>query len=181
MKQRLFVAIDLPRSVKRALGLIQQKLAETIEGVKWESEEKLHITLKFLGNTSTHPQVITDIITKKLTQAQSFIAQFGEVGILLNKTNLIFMEIQKNEELLRVYHMINNVLEESGFVRERHVFYPHITLGRIKNNQLSELPHIKHNITPISVKEVVLFNSMVTAEGSVYTKLLTMLFGKANA
>lgn len=44
---RLFAAIPLPGPVRDRLA----DLAQPIEGVRWQRQHQLHITLKFLGET----------------------------------------------------------------------------------------------------------------------------------
>ena len=46
--KRLFVAIELPRSVTRSLA----KLDPEIRGARWLEPKQMHLTLSFLGNVS---------------------------------------------------------------------------------------------------------------------------------
>ncbi|NIT14132.1 MAG: RNA 2',3'-cyclic phosphodiesterase, partial [Candidatus Dadabacteria bacterium] len=47
---RIFIAALLPHEILTHIGSYQDSLKDRIQGVKWESRNKLHITLKFLGD-----------------------------------------------------------------------------------------------------------------------------------
>ena len=51
---RTFIAVDLPTNVLDALGQISSQLQEKLPGtaVRWVNFEKMHLTLKFLGDIS---------------------------------------------------------------------------------------------------------------------------------
>ncbi len=51
---RTFVAIDLDDIVERRIAALQRKLQQHCpgSGIRWTDPGKMHITLKFLGETS---------------------------------------------------------------------------------------------------------------------------------
>lgn len=57
-RRRIFIAINLPGEIKKALGKYEEKFSEL--PAKWTPPENLHITLEFLGVLSDHdlPQAI---------------------------------------------------------------------------------------------------------------------------
>lgn len=52
--QRIFVGIDLPPEAKRQGASYISRLRQDFPNIRvgWEAEEKLHLTLKFLGHVS---------------------------------------------------------------------------------------------------------------------------------
>ncbi|RLE06849.1 RNA 2',3'-cyclic phosphodiesterase, partial [Candidatus Aerophobetes bacterium] len=46
---RVFIAIELPESVKEEIARIQEKLKKTRDKIKWVDPALIHLTLKFLG------------------------------------------------------------------------------------------------------------------------------------
>jgi len=48
---RLFVALDIPDAVRRALRELMARLKSECAGARWVRPEGMHITLKFLGET----------------------------------------------------------------------------------------------------------------------------------
>ena len=53
MKKRLFIAIDISDDARNAAADYINDISKHLSGssVKWERPQKLHITVKFLGNT----------------------------------------------------------------------------------------------------------------------------------
>ena len=49
---RLFVALDIPEEVRAALGALVAKLRPACRNARWLRIEGLHVTLKFIGETS---------------------------------------------------------------------------------------------------------------------------------
>ena len=46
---RLFLAIDLGEAVRIAIGTVQQRLRERLEGWRWVEPRGIHLTVRFLG------------------------------------------------------------------------------------------------------------------------------------
>ena len=67
---RTFIAIDLPDAVKRRLGDVQRQLDHALQelhiarSVRWTAAQNLHLTLRFLGDTT---DVQRDVIHHRLT------------------------------------------------------------------------------------------------------------------
>ena len=51
-KLRLFIAIELDKSLKESLKSLQGDLKKCGADVRWVKPENIHLTLKFLGETS---------------------------------------------------------------------------------------------------------------------------------
>ena len=58
MKNRLFVSLNLPVRYFEQIIEIRDSISNDKE-LKWEPKEKLHLTIKFIGDVS--PQVMDDI------------------------------------------------------------------------------------------------------------------------
>ena len=50
---RLFVALDLPDAVRRALADLIAQLKPKSRSARWVRPESMHLTLKFLGETNS--------------------------------------------------------------------------------------------------------------------------------
>jgi len=46
---RLFIAIDIPEEIKKYLGKLQEKINTNLAKIRNVKKEKIHLTLKFLG------------------------------------------------------------------------------------------------------------------------------------
>ena len=60
MTNRLFIALDIPDPVLEKLIEIKNNLYGKSDNIKWEDKEKLHITVKFLGDVGEN---ITDLLS----------------------------------------------------------------------------------------------------------------------
>ena len=60
---RTFIALDLPEEIKEYLFSLQKNFLKDLK-VKWVAKKHLHLTLKFLGET-------TDFITEKAFQLKN--------------------------------------------------------------------------------------------------------------
>ena len=61
---RTFIAIELPQSVQKQLNQVQIDLQTYLraqrvtESIRWTAAAKIHLTLRFLGETSENQQAI---------------------------------------------------------------------------------------------------------------------------
>ena len=79
---RLFIAIDPSAEQREGLQSLQQRLAGSLDGVKWARPEGLHLTLKFLGEQEE--DLIHEIIAameKAAALTTPFNLQFGQAGV----------------------------------------------------------------------------------------------------
>jgi len=49
---RLFLAVDLPDSLRRGLGELQRRLRSDLTGWRWVRPEGIHLTMRFLGEVA---------------------------------------------------------------------------------------------------------------------------------
>ncbi|HCM37168.1 MAG: 2'-5' RNA ligase [Candidatus Gottesmanbacteria bacterium GW2011_GWB1_43_11] len=172
MKRRLFVGIGLPKSTKQKLGKLLSGLGQDYPEIKWEVPEKLHLTLKFLGNTVVVPETILTSLRQKLADTSGFTLNFGEIAILVNQQSLVVLEAISEENLLSLYHKINNVLENLKFARDKRKFYPHVTLGRFTSQAGGwDLSHTNFKLPRVEVKAVTLWQSQSDKMGTTYVSL----------
>jgi len=76
---RTFIAVDLPPHVLDALGQISSQLQEKLPDtpVRWVNNEKMHLTLKFMGDISTE----NIGMVKKILQTEASKRQVMEIGM----------------------------------------------------------------------------------------------------
>ena len=114
---RLFVAIDIPDSLKELIVKIQQEIKE--EGVKLADTKKAHLTLAFYKKGDV--KELTEKI-KKISFEQFYIKVKG-FGLFPGHENprLLWLGIDYNQQLCDLKKQIKH--EE---------FTPHITIARLK-------------------------------------------------
>ncbi len=177
---RTFLAFDTPGPVKRRMVEIQARLRTSNADVRWESDEKLHCTVKFLGNTD--PSLLSTIgetIESAVTRVPPVTITYRTVGCFptMKDPRVLWIGIEESEGRLRALHTsIEESLTPLGFPPEDRPFHPHVTLGRVKSrrnitNLLRMLESVTFESEPAMLRELVLFRSDLKPTGSVYTIL----------
>jgi 2'-5' RNA ligase len=181
---RSFIAIETPPEVKAEIAKVQEGLRATNADVRWESIEKFHMTLKFLGNVE-EPRL--NLCAGRLQEALSAFAPFNMtyqgVGCFPNQHHPRVIWIgAENEDgtLRRIQEAVEKVAEEMGFQREERQFHPHITIGRAKGSKnlkvlVSKLGNASFNPHAALIKDVLLMKSDLKPSGSVYTVMRRFL------
>jgi 2'-5' RNA ligase len=134
---RVFVALDVPDDVRRALCEFSGKLANVCPGARWANVEGIHVTLKFIGEAS--PEKV-ERIQKALAGVHSADAVemlFRNVGFFPNAHHprVFWAGIDASPNLAGLAADIEQSLEPLGIEREARPFRPHLTLARFKSEE----------------------------------------------
>ena len=180
---RLFTAIETPPLIKPKIGEIRDRLRESGADVKWESDEKLHATIKFLGDTYERllPEIVSSLEGVVQTFSQTDV-RYGGVGCFPNRLapRVIWVGMEDLKGSLNLLHDgIETALTGLGFEKEERAFHAHVTLGRVKSERgVQSLIRMMESITfesqPVPIREVALIKSELKPNGSVYTTLKTI-------
>ncbi len=88
------------------------------------------------------------------------------------------------DTLLELQQSVESVIQSGGFEADARPFRPHLTIARFKRREtalLKVLPdYIEHALGSISVSEVVLFESRLSASGARYHVLERFGLGGTN-
>jgi len=170
---RLFIAALLPQEIQRLLSIYMSTLKQAVDSVKWEKPEKLHVTLKFLGNVDqSRIEEISSLLARNTQNCASFQLSTTLFGAFPNLRNpkVLYAGLSQNKVMAEFQSTIEGSLSELGFENDNRKFMPHITLGRVKKKiVLHNIPILekkKFNIT-----EIGLIRSELRPEGSVYTSV----------
>jgi len=178
--QRLFVAFDSPPEVKAKACDIQDQLREAHADVSWERQEKLHCTIKFLGDTPSElVPSITDALTDIGQSNPPFSIRYRGTGCFPNRRDprILWLGIENQDgRLSTLFQMIDSRMESLGFKPENRQFHPHLTLGRVRSgrnqaNLLKILENVTFESTIVATNEILLLKSELKPTGSVYTKI----------
>lgn len=183
---RTFVAIDLPEDVQRSIAEFQNCLKQTGASLTWVRPDRIHLTLKFLGNVSQE-QLLP--IGQKLTQIAVGVSPFSlqpwSCGAFpsLRQMRVVWVGLKGDEGALKHLHtQVEAAMAELGFQREDRPFRAHLTLARVRGKmQLRALQealtaHRDFHAEAFDVSELVLYKSDLKPEGAVYTPLLRAPF-----
>jgi RNA 2',3'-cyclic 3'-phosphodiesterase len=189
---RTFIAIDLPPGVQGALGKLEKELQEARTPITWVRPERIHLTLKFLGDVA--PERIPEIqgrLEEVAGNASSFRLEPAGCGAFptLKQMRVIWVGLQgEGSGLNTLQQAVEEAMVQLGFKREERPFKPHLTIGRVKGRQhlrvLQELLIERQSFKAeaFDVAELVLYKSELRPEGARYTPLFRKrLTGGASA
>jgi 2'-5' RNA ligase len=176
---RTFIALPSSTEVQQKMVAIQSELRATQADVKRDSQDKFHITLKFLGNTEESKiEPLSEALANCVKSSSVFEFSYQSLGAFPNIQNprVVWIGTVHNRAVLDLQSGIEQVCLKFGFPKEDRAFHPHITLGRIKGsrNQVRLTEAIKTiTFEPMQSRctEVLLMKSDLRPGGSIYTIL----------
>lgn len=132
---RTFIAINAPEPIRKEMKFLQDELKKSHADVRWESSEKFHATLKFLGNIDEAkvPRVLSTL-ESTLLPFKPFEVTFYSLGSFPDKRHprVIWIGCENPDgTLLRIKNDLDKNLLQFGCEIEKRDFHPHVTLGRV--------------------------------------------------
>lgn len=181
---RAFIAIDLHSDVQQKLGDVIRRLKPlTGDTVRWVPENNIHITLKFLGDTSpSNLEILKKIITSEAARYVPMELTLTALGAFpnLRRPRVIWVGVEAPPALAAITRGIEAETLRLGYAAEDRPFSPHLTLGRLSHNaspddirKIGELL-VRFPTTldaAVTVKTVTLFRSDLLPGGAVYTPI----------
>lgn len=175
---RLFIAIELPENVKKALA----KVRVDIPGARWVPAEQIHLTLAFLGE-------VDEITLTRLIEAlgrirtPEFQLCFSGSGCFpnLHRPRVLWLGLKQDAHLLDLACRVREAVQACGILQDDRPFSPHITLARLKLSPSGEFyEFIESTKTPKIpshwVGEFTLFQSRITQQGAVHIPVRSFSF-----
>ena len=133
---RLFVALEIPQNVKKEISDIRKEITGDTIDFKWEKDEKIHLTLKFIGE-------IKDEFVEPVTDSISYLSDLTKINCRLTNfeffikrgiPQILWIGLWVDSILFKIVERLNNDLIKFGVPAEDRKFKPHLTLHRIKKN-----------------------------------------------
>lgn len=178
--KRIFVAIDISLEARRRIAAYIETLRDEFRAVRagWDKPEKLHLTLKFLGDTNEKQLAeLREIVGEIAGKISKFSLRIAETGVFPNARNARVLWIDAKDEagiLTKINDLLEAGCERIGFEMERRKFVPHLTIGRVREpNRAQDLAkkHLENKFEPVEfeVSEIVIYESKLLQTGSVYS------------
>ncbi len=178
---RTFIAIELESEVKENLETIIHTLKPAGPGIKWVDPKGIHLTLKFLGNISSEKADVIKAVMNRIVQKHPCFSlncrRLGRFPVKSRNPRVVWAGVEEHPELLQIQKELDHELSGLGFSKEKREFHPHLTLGRAgkKTNSPMLVPEIEKyrevEFGTIPVSKIILFESTLTPEGPVYSRL----------
>ncbi len=136
-RHRIFIAINLPENIRKKLADYQNRWPEL--PIRWTNPKNLHITLVFIGYLNNDELLEICKITKEaVSKYQLFLINFNKIcygPIKKIPPRMIWAMGEKSQEFTGLRDTLEKSLtysQEISFSPEKREFFPHITLGRIR-------------------------------------------------
>ena len=183
---RTFIAVPVPQQVLE----LQNYLKSTVSGksgkIDWVRSDQLHLTLKFLGDTTESSIGRVQSTIKNITKETSpFDLKIQGTGCFpkVERPRVMWAGIEGAiKSLYDLLEMIQIKLDPLGFPKDIKPFHPHITLGRAKYPQkrtpdISTFLNSNYDSIPFRIEKVQYISSELFPNGPIYTILSTHFFG----
>ena len=178
---RLFVAIEVPGSVKDAVEEAFGPWREMFPRARWVPRENLHVTLKFLGRTWPR---LSEWVPERVGEAAAGLTPFDtrltRVGSFPSARTgrVLWAGFEDESRLVQVAAAVETALLDE-FPAEKRAFHPHLTVAR--SDPPVRLPPAFARtplVTPDwTVDHVVLFRSHLRRPAPLYEPLARFGFG----
>jgi 2'-5' RNA ligase len=177
----LFVALNLPAAVRRALWEAMTPLRDLDLPVRWVRPEGIHLTLKFLGEVpdETEPDLHAALGRAAHGGGEAHplpltVQGFGAFPAA-DRARVIWAGIDPDPGIELLQHRVEREFEPLGFAPEGRAFRPHVTLGRAERDarprafaRLAPALAVLHYHETALVETVDLMQSTFQSGGSVY-------------
>ena len=174
---RIFIAVGLPEDVKTHLAAVTQVLAGQMppRAVRWVTPERMHLTLRFLGDTAVDQlPALTSALAAAVSPQPPFTLYLDHVGCFPNRKRprVIWAGLSDTEKALPGFKQaVDACLAPLDWEPDERPFQPHLTLGRVKEGRwLADInwgAPLERLAVPVAA--VHLIESRLTPDGPIYT------------
>lgn len=125
---RLFVALELPVAMRDVLLSAMGGVA----GARWQRDDQLHLTLRFIGEVDRHRAVdiaatLDNVRVEPLELALAETGSFGRRG----RIDTLWVGVSPAEGIAALAQRVNQALLRVGLPAETRAFVPHVTVARL--------------------------------------------------
>ena len=167
---RLFVAIRPPAPIRAILiGAMGG-----ISGARWQSEDQLHLTLRFIGEVDRHRA--GDIhAALGAVHHPPFEAVLNGIGAFERRgqAETVWAGVGPQVPLKSLHNKVDAALTRVGVAPDQRAFLPHVTLARLKRSSgpVGNLLEQSGGLAspPFTIDHFGLFESTLTPDGAVYS------------
>lgn len=189
---RLFIALELPPDVLKAITRLQDDLKRAIpaRAARWVRPEGIHLTLKFLGDVrADRLDELKAAMAEAVTGHPGFELSLEGLGCFPNaeRPRVLWVGVTGEIGPLRSLQSdVEKTITPLGFPAEERGFSPHLTLARTARGanredaaQIGQIS-IEHDVGLLAswrVRSVSLMRSTLKPDGAEYTQVAESALG----
>lgn len=167
---RLFVGIRPPAAIRASLIATMSGA----EGARWQEDEQLHITLRYIGEVE---RPVAEDVAAMLGQVRgpSFDLTVAGVGLFdrgSRHPTALWAGVRPHDAVTELHQKVDRAVVLAGLEPERRAYLPHITLARIGARGAVVEPwlaaHAGLASESFAVNHFLLFESHLGREGARY-------------
>jgi 2'-5' RNA ligase len=167
---RLFVALRPSRAIREHL----LSLMSGVPGARWQDDEQLHLTLRFIGEVETHAaeDVAATLGSVRHAPIEVRLAGCGMFDDSRGKPNALWAGVAPREPLAALHRKVDQAIVRAGLEPERRAYLPHVTLARMSGSAgpidrwLAE--HAALTSEPFEIDAMILYESRLGHGGARY-------------
>ena len=175
---RLFIALTPPAAVRA-------QLLDTMEGIafaRWQDEEQLHVTLRFIGEVDSREaeDVAAAIAGIHAPVPSVRIAGVGRFA------DTLWAGLAPHDPLAALHRKVDHACVRAGLEPERRAYLPHITLARFSRSAARDpaidrwlATHAGLATEPFPLRHIALYESTLGHGGARYEMLARWPLGTA--
>lgn len=176
MTSRIFIALDIPSNELQSILNLRDTIYSSTQTVRWEDVNKLHITLKFLGDIGEN---VSELLIRRLELISfpKIHSQFEKFSFFKRNGSLriLFAALRESNKLNQLHTLIEDECELVGFEKEKRKFHPHVTILRLKGTEELKSMEIFNNYkikgSEFVINSFSLYKSELKPTGSEYIKI----------
>ena len=169
---RLFVAVDLPDSIRERIV----PLCTGLSGARWVPVTQLHLTLKFIGDADEqHFEAIRQQLATITLPA--FSLRFSGIGCFPSSRSprVVWLGLEECPALHQLQQAVESQLQLIGCPREDRPFALHLTLARLRESHPAAyeryaVRHREYSCPSFPVTSFYLYSSKLSAQGAIHRR-----------
>ncbi len=169
---RLFVGLELPKSVKASLA----RLCCGVDGARWQTDDQFHLTLRFIGEVETPcaEDIRHSLETIRFAPFDLRLSRLGMFG-KASRPRSLWAGVEDDASLHHLHDKIDQCLEGCGIPPDERKYSPHVTLARMRGRSVRAARYVAaHNdfaTSAFPVTHMSLYQSHLGNEGAHYEVL----------
>ncbi|NNK99664.1 MAG: RNA 2',3'-cyclic phosphodiesterase [Xanthomonadales bacterium] len=179
--QRVFIGIPVDKHLQKKINELSGPIKNSNPNLRWVAETNRHLTLAFIGNI---PDLKVEILRRQFEQAYQGCSQFKYRFSRLARfpgaaSGIIALTGEPDTAMDHIFQLTRRFLGNVGFDFDSKKFRPHVTLARIRRKQQLNTSFLHATELNLAVDRVWLYQSSLTASGSIYSTLEETMLSNA--